>query len=140
MKKLLVFLLSFVLCFTVAFSLLACEKVEGGGQKESTGTSESFESQESDSQSTESGESGGGSVNSKTYTVSFIVEEDGYVAPTSISVKKGEQITLPTLPEGKKTFKCWVIKDTDTVFTSGVYELESNVTLVAVFYAETGIY
>ena len=139
MKKLLVFFLSLVLCFTVAISLIACEQVAPGGQKESGETTESTESGESGGES--SGEESGGqsSIDGTVYTVKFVVEE-GFETPTSISVKNGEEITLPTLPEGKKTFKCWVIQGTDTVFTSGIYELETNVTLVAVFYEETNIY
>ena len=160
MKKFLLLMLTLV-CM---FSLVACmgdgttseSKKESQSKKESVSVSQSIKDSEPTSIPTSEPTSNPTSEPTSTptseptsepastpqdakFTITFEVASG--VAPTSIEVKEGDVVTLPTTIDGAEfQLKHWVIKGTDTVFVDGEYTLDSDVTLVAVFFTETGIY
>ena len=152
MKKFLLLMLTLV-CM---FSLVACmgdgttseSKKESQSKKESVSVSQSIKDSEptsiptSEPTSTPTSEptsEPASTPQDAKFTITFEVASG--VAPTSIEVKEGDVVTLPTTIDGAEfQLKHWVIKGTDTVFVDGEYTLDSDVTLVAVFFTETGIY
>ena len=152
MKKFLLLMLTLV-CM---FSLVACmgggttseSKKESQSKKESVSVSQSIKDSEPTSTPTSeptsevvsepTSEPASTPVDAK-FTITFEVASG--VAPTSIEVKAGDVVTLPTTIDGAEfQLKHWVIKGTDTVFVDGAYTLDTSVTLVAVFYSETAPY
>ncbi len=107
---------------------------EPASELESESVSEPASEHESESVSEPASESASESV-AKTFTITFEVE--GAPAPDPMVVEEGEAFTLPTV-EGEYQLKHWVIKGTNTVFD--VSMLDSDVTLVAVFYNETDLH
>ncbi len=61
------------------------------------------------------------------------------IARKSFTVKSGESFTLDT-PNPSDKFEYWVIKGTTEEFKSGVFTLDKDVTLVAVWKVETPEY
>ena len=80
----------------------------------------------------------------KTYTVTYeFGDMEGKAEITierkSFTVKSGEEFVLD-IPTPKDKFDYWVIKGTDEEFKSGVFTLDRDVTLVAVWRVNTPEY
>lgn len=69
------------------------------------------------------------------YTITFELNNaDASLESETLAVTYDAEFTLPT-PQvhGTKQFTKWVIKGTETEFTSGVYRIADNLTLTAVY-------
>lgn len=72
-----------------------------------------------------------------TYTITYVVEQAGYVAPDAMDVVFGADYTLAVLADTDVEFSHWVNQETGEKFESGTYSLDESVTLLAVFVPAT---
>ena len=75
-------------------------------------------------------------ITANKYTIRYESGEKGAVLPAAQEVTFGKEFVLVTASHYEKTFVKWIVKDSGEEFVSGVYEIDGDVTLIAVWKSE----
>ena len=68
--------------------------------------------------------------------IRYVSGEKGAVLPAAQEVTFGKEFVLGTASHYEKTFVKWIVKGSGEEFDSGVYEIDGDVTLIAVWKSE----
>lgn len=75
-------------------------------------------------------------ITANKYTIRYESGEKGAVLPAAQEVTFGKEFVLGTASHYEKTFVKWIVKGSGEEFVSGVYEIDGDVTLIAVWKSE----